>query len=183
MKEQFKAVLERLQRLEDENTQLKEQLKKNEDDEARKKEADDAKKSEAAARARATPLVPTSVDTKLINKPGEFSGKEADWPRWSLTMRAYLGAVSGRMLELIRKAENFDESLDRVDLDPGDDQLDAQLYFIQTMLLKENMMEKLETVEYGEGLQLWRLLMAEFEPKFASRKMALQQAYLNFTFN
>ena len=169
--------------MEDENTQLKEQLKKNEDDEARKKEADDAKKSEAAARARATPLVPTSVDTKLINKPGEFSGKEADWPRWSLTMRAYLGAVSARMLELIRKAENFDESLDRVDLDPGDDQLDAQLYFILTMLLKENMMEKLETVEYGEGLQLWRLLMAEFEPKFASRKMALQQAYLNFTFN
>ncbi|CAK0871008.1 unnamed protein product [Prorocentrum cordatum] len=183
MEEQFKAVLERLQRLEDENTQLKEQLKKNEDDEARKKEADDAKKSEAAARARAPPLVPTSVDTKLINKPGEFSGKEADWRRWSVTMRAYLGAVSGRMLELIRKAENFDESLDRVDLDPGDDQLDAQLYFILTMLLKENMMEKLETVEYGEGLLLWRLLMAEFEPKFASRKMALQQAYLNFTFN
>ena len=175
MEEQFRAVLERLQRLEDENIQLREQIRQNEDEEARR--------NEAAARARVTPLVPASVDTKLINKPGEFSGKEADWPRWSLTMRAYLGAVSGRMLELVRRAENFDESIDRVDMDPGDDHLDAQLYFILTMLLKENMMEKVETVEYGEGLHLWRLMMVEFEPKFASRKMALQQAYLNFTFN
>ncbi|CAK0797196.1 unnamed protein product [Prorocentrum cordatum] len=88
---------------------------------------------------------------------GEFRGKDADWPRWSPTVRAHLGAVSGRMLELIQKAESFDEGLDRVDLDPGDDQLDAQLYVILTM--------------------------PEFEPKFASRKMALQQAYLSFTFN
>ena len=59
----------------------------------------------AKARARTMPLVPASVDTKLISKPETFSGKVVEWPRWSLMLRAYLGAVSGRMLELLRTAE------------------------------------------------------------------------------
>ena len=46
--------------------------------------------------------------------------------------------------------------------------LDAHLYFPVTKLLKENLMEKVETVEYGEGLRLRGLLVAEFESTFAS---------------
>ena len=52
------------------------------------------------------PLVLASVDTKLISKPETFSDEDAEWPRWSLTLGAYLGAVSGRMLELLGSAED-----------------------------------------------------------------------------
>ena len=72
--------------------------------------------------------------------------------------------------------------MDRVEFEPADDVLDAQLYLIQTMLLKENLMCNDETVEYGEVLRLRRLLVAESEPEFVGRKMVLQQGALNFSF-
>ena len=95
------------------------------------------------------PLVLASLDTKLIPKPETFSGKDAEWPRWSLTLRAYRG-VPGRMLHLGRSAEDPEQCWDCVDLELGDD---AQLYFILTMLLKENVTEKVETIEHGEGVR------------------------------
>ena len=60
--------------------------------------------------------------------------------------------------------------------------LDAHLYSILSMLAKENLMEKVKTVDYGEGLRLWRLLVTDLKPKFASRQMVLQQGILNFSF-
>ena len=60
----------------------------------------------AAARMSTMPFVLTSVDTKLLSKPGTFCGKHAEWPRWSQTQRAYLGAVLGWMLELLWSAED-----------------------------------------------------------------------------
>ena len=67
-----------------------------------------------------------------------------------------------------------DKSLDRVDIEPGDDVLDAQLSFIFTMLPKKNLLEQVETVEDGEDLSLWRLFVTDFEPTFSTRKMVLR---------
>ena len=75
------------------------------------------------------PRVLSSVDTKLISKPEVLSGQDTEWPRSSLTKRAYLGAASRRRLEPLRRAKFVEKSRDRVDLDLGDDVLDAQLYF------------------------------------------------------
>ena len=61
----------------------------------------------------------------------------------------------------------------------ADDVLDAHLFFTLTMLLKEHFVEKVEAVEYGEGLRLWRLLVTDFEAQFASRKLVLQQDILS----
>ena len=82
------------------------------------------------------PLVPAVVDAKVISKPETFQRQR------SLTLRAYLGAVSGRMLDLLRLSEDADKSFDRVDREPGHDVLEAQLYFIFTMVLEDNLMGK-----------------------------------------
>ena len=60
--------------------------------------------------------------------------------------------------------------------------LDAQLCFLLTMLFKENLMENVETVQYGEVLRLWRVLVTDFQPPYASRKMLLQECIVNFSF-
>ena len=86
------------------------------------------------------------------------------------------------MLELLKCAEDPEQSLGRFDIEPGDDELDEQLYLILTMIHKENLMEKVETVKYGEGFRLWRLIVTDFEPQFASRKMVLQQGIIKFSF-
>eukprot|EP00959_Pyramimonas_sp_CCMP1952_P273985 5727396-Pyramimonas_sp.AAC.1 len=47
----------------------------------------------AAARAAAAPHQHQVVETRLMGKPKNFSGKEDDWHQWALTMRAYAGAI------------------------------------------------------------------------------------------
>ena len=69
----------------------------------------------------------STVDTKLLSKPTEFEGKEEDWTRFSLKVKAYLGAIDPRDNELLKIAEDPDQSLNHVDLDPGDDRRDGQL--------------------------------------------------------
>ena len=92
--------LERLQQLEAANEALHVQWRKNKKS---KKSAKRAEKTamvtaETNARPRTMPSVRASVDTKLISKPEAFSVKD-QWPRWLLTMKEYLGAVSGGLAE------------------------------------------------------------------------------------
>ena len=106
--------------------------------------------------------------------------ENTDWPQVSLLMRACVGEVSPWTDEFLQKAENPDESIEKVDLDPGDEHLDSQLYFVLTMLVNGNVLDKASLVEYGEGLQLWHLLLGEYEPQWKSRKTALYQSIFNF---
>ena len=57
------------------------------------------------------------------------------------------------MLEILKVAEDANQSLDRGQLEPGDDVHDAQLCFILTMLLRGNFMDNVEWSR-GEGLRL-----------------------------
>ena len=41
----------------------------------------------------------STVDTKLLSKSTEFEGKEEDWTRFSLKVKAYLGAIDPRYNE------------------------------------------------------------------------------------
>ena len=184
LEEQARRMLEVNQQLLEENKRMQEEMDKQkvaaaEAEEKRKKD-EAARKAEAEARARTMPFAAGPVDTKVVSKPEHFTGREEDWPKFSVLMRAYVGALSPRMLELLKMAEQPEAPIDRVDLDPGDDILDTQLYFVLAMLLKEGSLDKLELVEHGEGLHLWRLLIGEFEPRWKSRKTALHQQILNF---
>ena len=89
----------------------------------------------------------STVDTKLLSKPTEFEGKEEDWTRFLLKVKAYLGAIDPRYKELLKIAEDPDQSLNHVDLDPGDDRRDGQLFFVLTMLLKDRATDKVELVD------------------------------------
>ena len=41
------------------------------------------------------------VDTRLMQKPQSFSGDRVTWSDWAFTFRAYVGAVNGRMKQLL----------------------------------------------------------------------------------
>ena len=49
-------------------------------------------------------LVLASVETKFISKPEVFGGKATERPRGHCRSSAFLRAVLGRMLELLRSA-------------------------------------------------------------------------------
>eukprot|EP00973_Karenia_brevis_P073382 10193930-Karenia_brevis.AAC.1 len=61
-----------------------------------------------------------------MSKPQNFLGREEDWKSFSMGIKAFVGALSPRMLELLLLAEKHTESIDRVDLNPGDEVLDSQ---------------------------------------------------------
>ena len=127
---------------------------------SRRDEADQRRRAEEAARARVLPMT-SLVDTKITQKPEPFSGREVDWPQYALLMRAYVGAISPRMYELLLRAEDPEASLDRVDLEPGDEHLDSQLHYMLTMTSKGTAQNKASLVAHGEGLLLWRHCVAE----------------------
>ena len=98
----MEEVLARLQQLELANAALQAELREAQklgeeryrhDRGAARQEAEETARhvteTTAAATARMMHLVPTSVDTKLTSKRETFSGKDAEWPRWSLTLRVY----------------------------------------------------------------------------------------------
>ena len=72
------------------------------------------------------------VDTRIIGKPGNFSGEDADWEVWSTVMKAYSGACHARLGELMKAAEDQSLPVDRipanVTLGPDDEGLSTQLY-------------------------------------------------------
>ena len=51
-----------------------------------------------------------------------------------------------------------------------------------TMLPNKILIDVVETVEYGEGLRLWRLLVTDLEPQIVSRKMVVVHGFLNVSF-
>ena len=108
----------------------------------------------AAAMMRTVPLVPASLDTKLISKPETFSGQDTEWPRWSLIAESVSGSSVGDGCKNSLSPEDPQQNADRVDPEPGHGGLEAHLNFTPAMLLKRKVMEKVETVEHGEGSRL-----------------------------
>ena len=153
----METVSGRVRQLEEANEELRTELREAQElGEERYRHDRDNARQEAEETARQVAEVTAAAKTHTSWR--RSAAKDADWPRWSLTLGAYLGAVSGRMLELLTSAESPGQSLDGVGLELGDDVLDAQFYLILTTLLEGNLMEKVETVEHGEVLRLWRLL-------------------------
>ena len=104
--------------------------------------------------------VTSTVDTRLIGKPLPGVKTDGDWPQWSQVFKAYLGAIDPGYLELIKRAEG-EADTDNVHLDADEAHLSTQLYYILMMLLTEGRAaEKTGLVEAGEGLSLWRILLA-----------------------
>ena len=150
-----------------------------EEDNARTRAENDALRERVNTLQAGTSGGSSPVDTKLLSKPSEFEGKEEVWTRFSLKTKVYLGANDPRDNELLKIAED-PENHD--DLGPGDDRRDGQLFFVLTMLLKDRGMDKVELEDANCGLQLWRKLTQEYEPKWKSRHLSQHQAILNFKF-
>ena len=87
-------------------------------------------------------------------------------------MKACLGVIDRVYNELLNIAEDLERSLNHGDLGPGDDQRDGQLFFVL----------KVDLVDTNCGVQLWRKLTQEYEPKKKSRHLSPHQAILNFKF-
>ena len=77
------------------------------------------------------------VDLKHLGKPQNGIKDAKAWPGWYSTVTAYLGAVDARFPALLQTAERSTTAVDNVDLDPEEQRLSMQLFFILRMLCTE----------------------------------------------
>ena len=60
--------------------------------------------TQAQAAAIPIPKPERVVDTRVLQKPKEFGGTSEDWPSWAFSMRAYIGAVDSKLLDVMKRA-------------------------------------------------------------------------------
>ncbi len=75
------------------------------------------------------------VDTRLLGKPGEFSGEQSAWRDWSAVFKGYEGAAVPRLQTAMRMAgESTEPAVNAALADESDRQASAQLYWMLLML-------------------------------------------------
>ena len=118
------------------------------------------------------------VDTRLLNKPGEYSGP-SQWAAWSFQFRNWLGVVDAEMKDKLITAQGLSEE-DVANDGLGDDMLQRSrgLYMILASLCRGAAATKVENSGDGEGFVAWQRLYREANPGTSGHHAARMQELL-----
>ena len=136
---------------------------------------------EASASSKPNPqqvLFPSVVDTRLLKQPVAFDGDRTKRAGWAFTFRAYASAVSTRMVVLMVHAQSATEP-QTFPTAQSDVQVNAQLYYVLAMLVKDGAMKRARNAPVGHGSEIWRLLCEKYEPRRRRRFQAMLSATLS----
>ena len=118
------------------------------------------------------------VDTRLLEKPGDFSGAQEAWRDWSTVFKVYAGAAVPRLQKLMDDAAKAAAPISNATILEDDDRAaSAQLYWMMLMIYKGAALNIVFLVGDSEGLEAWRQLTEQYEPKmrtlFAGQLMSI----------
>ena len=75
------------------------------------------------------------VDTRLLERPGEFSGTQEAWRDWSAVFKGYAGAAVPRLQKLMEEAMRAEVPIPNATILEEDDRAaSAQLYWMLLMI-------------------------------------------------
>ena len=136
--------------------------------------------------------VQSLVDTRAIGKPPTFSGdvdpngqpEGMPWSQWSSIFRSYLGAFDPVATGLLQQVETKVEDptvVDNTTTTEAERRLSIQLLYVLALTCRGKSLQVVRRVPEGVGLQVWKQLCREFEPRLPSRFQGLVQAFLSPT--
>jgi len=70
----------------------------------------------AAQTAAQVPRARSAIDTRLLGKPRDFSGTDAEFVDWSVVLRSYASLVNPSLGELMKTAETTEDIVEEVGL-------------------------------------------------------------------
>ena len=108
------------------------------------------------------------VDTRVLGKPKPFKGTPAEWPNWSVVIKCYCGAMSPQLAALMEWAGSHVGECLNAALTQDQIHHSTQLYYILIMLVEGPALTRVINAGHGQGLNAWRALVAEYEPKSAA---------------
>jgi len=114
------------------------------------------------------------IDTKALGRPATFAGEEGEWDEWAFQMRSYLSCLHGEAITLITAAETENTSIRQANL-RGDEErrVSVAIFHALTMSLKGPPAVSLRQIEFGNGLEAWRILRERYESSSRGRQYAL----------
>ena len=78
------------------------------------------------------------LDARLVSKPQVFSGREDEWPIWSLSMRSFAGGIHPQMLLLMQEAEaRKDQEIPESEVGSTQKVLDNHFYYVLNTILHQ----------------------------------------------
>ena len=138
---------------------------------------------EALSSGSAGPAGLRLVDTRIIDKPGKFSGKSGDWKDWSESFQSFCAAAEEELGESMKAVARLEKTLLTADMTPTQRRHSRQLWSMVVQLLGGKARELRRNVcETGSGLEVWRALHQEYEPQVKNRHAGMLGQILNYKF-
>ncbi len=173
--EDMQQPVQRLQVLEQQNQQLHHELNF-------AQQQNQAQQAAAPPAAAIGSMGPTGIDARALGKPATFSGQASEWPQWAFLTKAYVGALSARMRTLMESATISRAPISPAALPPSDESLKQQLYYMLTLMCKDGALKMIQTIQEGNGLEVWRKFTDRYEPKQGQRFVGMPMLLLSWDF-
>ena len=112
-----------------------------------------------------------------------------------MVTRAYCGAINPQLLSLMAKYETSLLSVShdpltqeelaagKIQLTPDEISLSSQLYYMLMLMCTDRALDKISGAKTGVGIEAWRILCQEYEPKQAARFASDLMRILGYEFN
>ena len=115
------------------------------------------------------------IDTRAYGRLKSFSGKEEEWSTWSFVARSYLDLLSMGYRELLTAAEAIDQASEirTADMSATARTHPWTLFNVLTQSIEGRALSIIMNAEPSNGLQAWRLLVDNYEPKIGGRYTAM----------
>eukprot|EP00971_Amphidinium_carterae_P205498 4078495-Amphidinium_carterae.2 len=124
-----------------------------------------------------------TVDSKVLRHPGEFSGKDGDWPTWSFKWEAYTAMQNMEVEMLEASGKEPIECRPLASMAEGTKERSKKLYLMLVMSVQGKALLLCKAAERNNGYEAWSRLKAEYEPKAGARRTGMLVGILNPQWN
>ena len=105
------------------------------------------------------------IDTRTLGKPKSFTGQTAEWTTWQFTFTAFACAAHPKMNEVFDLATLKGlEAVVNSDMIAELQSRSTQLYYMLVMMLSDQALVIVRNSSEGNGAEVWRKLLWEYEP-------------------
>ena len=128
-------------------------------------------------RRRCDQHVSRSIDTRTLGKQKSFTGQTAEWTTWQFTFKAF--AAHPKMKEVFDlAARKGSDPVVNSDMTAELQSLSTQLYYMLVMMLSDQALEIVRNSPEGNGAEVWRKLLWEYELGVGIRYKSILQSLL-----
>ena len=116
-------------------------------------------------------------------KPENRQEELAQWTDWRFAFENFIRAIDGEVLRFMKIAEREETTIAETSLGGNAREKSEKLYSMLTMLLRNRPLRLIRGISGQNGLEAWRILTKDLQPKTRQRSLALIQALSKVQFD